>query len=77
MKTIVTLKLDSDRLREARMVGVEEGRSAGAPMPDRLKEIARERNSFQKARRSALARLRGGVNLRWTPPKSRDELHDR
>ena len=44
---------------------------------DRLEAIVRERKAFDKARRRALARLREGLDLQWTPPKSRDELHER
>jgi plasmid stability protein len=33
--------------------------------------------SFNTARRRSLARLRGGFNLRWTPPRLRTELHER
>jgi hypothetical protein len=31
--------------------------------------------SFGQARRRALARLRHGMNLGWSPARSRDELH--
>jgi len=37
----------------------------------------RQRESFTSARRRALARLRKGLDLQWTPPASRDALHDR
>ena len=37
----------------------------------------RQRRSFASARRRALARLRKGVDLQWTPPASRNALHDR
>jgi hypothetical protein len=77
MKTNVTLKLDADLLREARVVAAEEGRSISALLTDRLEAIVRERKAFDKARRRALARLRDGFDLQWTPPKSRDELHER
>ena len=77
MKTNVTLKLDADLLREARVVAAEEGRSISALLTDRLEAIVRERKAFDKARRRALARLREGLDLRWTPPPSRDELHER
>ena len=77
MKTNVTLKLDADLLREARVVAAEEGRSISALLTDRLEAIVRERKAFDKARRRALARLREGLDLQWTPPKSRDELHER
>jgi hypothetical protein len=77
MKTNVTLKLDSDMLREARVLAAEEGRSVSALLTDRLEAIIRDRKAFEKARRRALARLREGLDLRWTSPRSRDELHER
>jgi len=40
-------------------------------------DLLRERKAFDKARRRALSRLRQGLELQWTPPKSRDELHER
>ncbi len=35
------------------------------------------RRSFTSAKRRALARLGKGLDLQWTPPASRDALHDR
>jgi hypothetical protein len=77
MKTNVTLKLDVDLLKEARVVAAEEGRSISGLLTDRLEAIVRERKAFDKARRRALARLRDGLDLQWTPPASRDQLHER
>jgi hypothetical protein len=77
MKTNVTLKLDADLLREARVIAAEEGRSISALLTDRLEAMVRDRKAFDKARRRALARLREGLDLQWTPPNSRDELHER
>ena len=77
MKTNVTLKLDSDLLREVRVLAAEQGSSISALMADRLEAMIRERKAFEKARRSALARLREGLDLRWSPPRSRGELHER
>lgn len=77
MRTNVTLKLDSDLLREARVIAAEEGRSLSALLAGRLEATVRERKAYEKARRRALERLREGLNLRWTPPRSRDELHER
>ena len=45
-----------------------------APKP---KTTPRQRRSFTSARRRAVARLRKGLDLQWTPPASRDALHDR
>jgi hypothetical protein len=77
MKTNVTLKLDSDLLREVRVLAAEKGSSISALLADRLEVMIRERKAFEKARRSALARLREGLDLRWSPPRSRDELYER
>jgi hypothetical protein len=77
LKTNVTLKLDTDLLREARVIAAEEGRSVSALLADRLEAIVRERKAFERARRRALARLREGIDLRWTPSRTRDELHER
>ena len=77
MKTNVTLKLDADLLREARVLAAEEGTSVSALLTERLEALVRERKAFDKARRRALARLRDGLDLRWTPARSRDELHER
>ena len=77
MKTNVTLKLDVDLLREARVIAAEEGLSVSALLTDRLEGLVRERKAFERARRRALARLREGLDVRWTPPRSRDELHER
>lgn len=68
---------DANLLREARVLAAEEGRSISALLTDRLEAIIRERKAFDKARRRAFARFREGLDLRWTPPKSRDELHER
>ena len=76
MKTNVTLKLDADLLREARVAAAEEGRSMSALLTDRLEAMVRERKAFEMARRRAIARLRKGLDLQWTPA-GRDELHER
>jgi hypothetical protein len=77
MKANITLKVDAKLLREARVLAAEEGRSVSALLTDRIEEMVRQRKAFDKARRRALARLREGLDLRWTPPKTRDELHER
>lgn len=77
MKTNVTLKLDADLLREARVVAAAEGRSISGLLSDRLEAIVRERRAYEQARRRALGRLREGLDLRFTPAASRDELHER
>jgi hypothetical protein len=77
MKTNITLKLDAALLREVRGLAAEEGTSVSALLAARLEQIVRERKTYERARRRALARLREGLDLQWTPPPSRDELHER
>jgi hypothetical protein len=78
MKTNITLKLDTALLREARAVAAEKGTSVGALLTACLEQVVHERKGYADARKRALARLREGQNLRWTPSRaSRDQLHER
>jgi hypothetical protein len=77
MKANVTLKIDSDLLREARILAAEEGSSISALLAARLEQAVRERRGFQRSRERAKARLSTGFNLGWTKPKSRDEIYER
>lgn len=77
MKTNVTLKIEADLLQEARILAAEEHTSVSAMLAARLEEAVRVRRGYQQARRSALTRLRKGYDLHWTPPRSRDEVHER
>jgi hypothetical protein len=76
-KTNVTLKIEADLLKQARILAAEQGTSISALLAGRLEQEVRERKGYQQARRRALARLRTGFELHWTPPRSRDELHER
>ncbi len=77
MKTNVTLKLDADLIREARILAAEEGTSISAMLAERVEALVRERRAFERARRRALGRLRHAPDLGWTRPASRDEIHER
>jgi len=77
MKTNITLKLDAEILREARILAAEEGSSISGLLAAKLEELVKERKGYERARRRALARLRDGLDLGWTPPASRDEVHER
>ncbi|MGE0453996.1 MAG: hypothetical protein AB7O37_11265 [Vicinamibacteria bacterium] len=43
----------------------------------RLEELVRSRKAYEAARRRAVARLREGLDLGFTAPGSREELHER
>ena len=61
MKSNITLKLDSALLREIRVMAAEEGTSISALLAARLEQIVRERKTYERARKRALARLREGL----------------
>ncbi len=77
MKRNVTLKLDAEIVKEARILAAEEGSSISRLLAAKVEELVRERNGYDRARKRALARLRVGVDLGWKPLRSRDELHER
>ena len=77
MKANITLKLDSELLREVRVLAAEQGTSISALLAARLEQIVRERKAYDGARRRALARLQQGLDMQWTRPPSRAELHER
>jgi hypothetical protein len=77
MKTNVTLKLDAELLKEARILAAETGSSISQMLADKLEEAVRERKGYDRARKRAMSRLRTGIDLGWTRPVSRDELHER
>ena len=77
MKTNITLKLDADLLRQAKILAAERGTSLSALLAERLAQAVREKKDYDRARRRALHHLRNASDLGWTPPASRDELHER
>ena len=77
MQTNITLKIEADLLREARILAAMEGSSISAMLAAQLRKIVHERRGYDQARRSALARLNAGFDLQWTRPRSRDELYER
>jgi hypothetical protein len=77
MKTNVTLKLDSGLLREAKIFAAEEGVSISTLLTAQLERIVASRKTYNRARKRALARLRGGMDLHWTPLRRREELYER
>ena len=76
MKTNITLKVDSTLLREAKVLAAQTGTALSALLAERLEQIVRERKTYDRARKRAVARLRQGMDLHFTPG-SREDLHER
>jgi hypothetical protein len=77
MKSNITLKLERDLLRKARVLAAERDTSVSALLAEQLEKAVRDSEGYEKAKRRALARLKRGYNLGFTPPASRDELYER
>jgi hypothetical protein len=77
MKANITLKLDADLIRELRVMATSRGTSVSSLLTAVLEGMVRETKLYGSARQRALARMKQGFDLRWTPPRSRDELHNR
>jgi len=77
VKTKITLRLDAELLQAARAVAADEGRSLSALLTDPLAAIVRNRRGVTQARERALARLSEGIDLGWTPARSRHGVHER
>lgn len=77
MKSNVTVKLDAELLREVKVLAAQRGTSVSRMLTEQLEAVVRRDKTYQAAKRRALARLRKGYKLDWTPPATRQELHDR
>jgi predicted transcriptional regulator len=77
MKTNLTLKLDRNLLRKVRVLAAERDTSISALMVEQLEKAVQERDGYEEAKRRALTRMKRASNLGYTPPASRDELHER
>jgi hypothetical protein len=77
MKIHITLSIESDLLRETRILAAEQGTSINALLASRLEQAVRQLREYEQARKRAIARLRRGFDLHRTPPASREELHER
>lgn len=77
MKNNITLRVDSDLIWEAKVLAARRGTSVSAMLAKQLEEMVRDEKAYDAARKRALRRLEGGWDLRWTPVRDRQELHER
>jgi len=77
MKTNITLKIDDDLLREAKIMAAQEDTSISALLARQLEQLVRKRKDYSAARRTAMALMRQAKPRGWVRPTSRDELHER
>jgi hypothetical protein len=76
VRTNITLSLDSNLIREAKVLAARRGTSVSGLLSEHLEELVRQETDYEAACRRALGRLDRGFDLEWTH-SSRDELHER
>ena len=76
MKTKTTISVDAALLGEIRALAAREGTSVSSLLTTHFQQIVDERKAYRLARNRAVARLRRGFDLGWTPGL-RGELHRR
>lgn len=77
MKTEVILEVDAEVADAARLLAVRRGVSLDRLLGEVLEILVSRASGHEAAKTRALARLKRGYDLGWTPPPSRDELYDR
>ena len=77
MKQNITLSLDKDLVRKARILAVQRSTSVSAMIAAELARLVEQTERYEKARRRALAHLDKGLHLGGQGPVSREELHER
>ena len=75
--TNITIKVESDLAREARVLAAKRGTSLSQLVATQLTVMVREDQVYAAAKRQALRRLKRGYDLDWERPAYRGDLHDR
>ena len=73
----ITLRLDEEILKEARVLAAQRGLSVSAFLRSELAGLVEKARGYAKARDAAVRRLRQGQSLGGGKLPSREELHDR
>ena len=73
----ITLSIDEEILRQARVLAAQQGLSVSAFLRKELSRLVEDQRGFTKSRDTAIRRLRRGQSLGGGPLPGRDELHDR
>jgi hypothetical protein len=77
VKTNLTLRIDDELVREAKVLAARRGTSVSRLIAEQLEQLTRRDQAYEAARQRAEERLMNGYDLGWSPARSRDELHDR
>lgn len=77
MKRNITLRLDEELIRKAKVLAARRNRPVSALLRDEISRLVAEDDAYESAKRAALERLERGAHLGGGPLTARGELHDR
>jgi predicted transcriptional regulator len=77
MKTNITLRIDAELAKEAKVLAARRDTSVSRLLATELEELVRRDKAYDAAMRRALSRMSRETELDWTPPSDRGELHER
>lgn len=77
MKQNITLAVDKQLLKQARVFAAQRGSSISALLADELRNLVERESAYEQDRRKALAFLDAPFHLGGKRRASREELHDR
>jgi post-segregation antitoxin (ccd killing protein) len=75
-KQNITLSLDKDLIREAKLLSARKSTSISKLLSEELERLVRKHEQYEQARRSALAALKKGFHMGGTITATRDQIHD-
>jgi hypothetical protein len=77
MKQNITVALDKETIRKAKVVAAERSTSVSRLLADEIERLVAEHDRYNEAKRSAIAELRRGYRLGGGRLPRRDEIYER
>lgn len=77
MKQNITLNLDKDLIKKAKVISAKKDTSISKLLEQELRELVESAESYEAVKRCAIANLRTGWHLGSKIKVSRDKLHER
>jgi hypothetical protein len=77
MKPNITLSLEKELLKKAKLMAAKKETSVTKLLTDQLNKMISEGEEYESAKKRALANLRKGFHLGGHIPCRREELHER
>ena len=77
MKQNITLSLDKDLIRKAKIISAKRHSSVSNMLSQELKKIVESLEEYEIAKKKAISDLKTGYHLGGTITVSREDLHER